>query len=195
MARVSQRSNAFDRRAAAVQAGVGAFADLGLTSAAVRRAAEDVGVSSAYLFRLFGSQRDYFLACLDHVESRMLETLDGGKLTAPEEALKPLGSAFREFAADGSVTGLWLQACAVARDDAEVARRCRQILAAGLRATAATGAPTERLGEFLARGTLVMTLQAIAADVRVDSDGAVAALLGEFPGDAPRPQAAAGESA
>jgi hypothetical protein len=192
---VPQRSSALDRSAAAVRAGVGAFADLGLSSAAVRRAADDVGVSSAYLFRLFGSQRDYFLACLDHVEERMLATLAGAAVVPDEDALGPLGGAFRQFAADGSVSGLWLQACAVARDDAEIARRCRQIMAGGLAAAAATGAPRERLGEFLARGALVMTLQAVGADLRVGSEGAVAALLREFVDEPGTPGAAVEDSA
>ena len=174
------RSSSVDRRAAAVRAGVGAFADLGLTSAAVRRAAEAVGVSSAYLFRMFGSQRDFFLACLDHVEEELLTTLTSAADSAADP-FAPLSAAFREFLGDGRVTGLWLQACAVARDDAEIARRCRRLLAAGLRAAAATtGASTDRLSGFLARGTLMMTLQAVAAPHDESLDGGVGAVLAEF---------------
>lgn len=175
---MSRREGSRDRRAEAVLAGVGAFADLGLTSAAVRRAAAEVGVSSAYLFRLFGSQRDFFLACLDRIEDAMLAAVSapapGGD---PEEALS---RSFREFVADGSVTGLWLQACAVARNDEEVARRCRRLMARGLRAVAAArGTEPGLLADVLARGALVMTLQALSVDLAVDLGAGVAALLAE----------------
>lgn len=162
-----------------------AFADLGLTSAAVRRAATEVGVSSAYLFRLFGSQREYFLACLDYVQVVVVAAIDSVSPVAgqsdPVDPRDPLGMVFREVVADGSVTGLWLQACAVARHDEEIARRCRRLMATCLRAAAgAAGVGPDRSGEFLARGTLLMTLQAVAADLRAGSEGGVAGILDEF---------------
>ncbi|QVQ50881.1 TetR family transcriptional regulator [Spiractinospora alimapuensis] len=171
------RSSSERRRAQAVASGIRAFADLGVTTAAMERIAGEVGVSSSYVFRLFGSKKAFFLACVDELETRVRVVFRGAAEHEPGDPLRAMGDGFRELVADGAVTGLWLQACALARGDAEVAARCRAVVADSLReAERLSGAPPEEAASFLADGALVMMLQSLGADLSHGSRAAVRAL-------------------
>jgi len=173
------RSTALQRRAEAIEAGMRVFADLGLTTAAVQRVADEIGVSQPYVFRLFGSKQAFFLACVDEVEGRIREAFRRAAAGATGDPLEAMGEGFRELVADGVVSGMWLQACALARGDGEVAARCRALLVGVLEeAGQLTRATSAELTQFLADGALVMLLQALGADLSGGSRAAVAALRG-----------------
>ncbi|QTX05579.1 hypothetical protein [Agromyces archimandritae] len=90
-----------------------------------------------------------------------------------------MGAAFRELVADGTVGGLWWQACTVARGDEEVAARCRSILTGVLHETGELTASTPaELASFLGRGLLVLQLQTLGVDLGRGSAAAVESLLG-----------------
>ena len=132
------------------------------------------------MLRLFGSQKAFFLACLDEMEVRVRDTFGVAAAVDRPEALDRMGDAFRDLASDGAIPGLWLRASALAREDKEVAARCRQLLAGVLdEASALSGADSHALADFLARGALVVFLQAIGADLSDGSAGAIGALLRE----------------
>jgi len=159
-----------------------AFADHGLTTAAIQRVADDIGVSQPYVFRLFGSKQAFFLACVDELETRIREVFVRAAATAPDDPMRAMGDGFRDLVADGVATGLWLQAIAVARSDADVAARCRALIAGVLRESERqTGAGPAALTGFLADGALVMLLQAVGADLTGGSRAAVARLRTEGP--------------
>lgn len=165
------------RRAQAVAAGLEAFADHGLTTAAIQRVAQRIGVSQPYVFRLFGSKRAFFLACLDELEERVVQTFTHAAERATDEPLEEMGAGFRSLLSDGVAGGLWLQACAVARADEVVAARCRELIANVMRVTHDhTGVDTDELAAFLGRGVLVAMLQALGVDLRDGSRAAVASL-------------------
>jgi AcrR family transcriptional regulator len=153
------------------------FADRGLTTSAVQRIADDIGVSQPYVFRLFGSKRALFLACLDELEARLVEVFRRTAAARPADSLPALRASFRQMIADGVVTGLWLQACAAARTDEVVAARCRSLIAAVLDETGRlTGATAEDLTAALANAALVVMLQALGVDLGVGSAAAVESL-------------------
>jgi AcrR family transcriptional regulator len=187
------RSTADRRRADAIASGMKVFADRGLTTAAVQRIADDIGVSQPYVFRLFGSKRALFLACLDELEARLREvfhrTVAARQADPPTarsaeaptarsaDSLPALRASFRQMIADGVVTGLWLQACAAARTDEVVAARCRSLIAAVLEETGhLTGATAEELTASLANAALVVMLQALGVDLGSGSAAAVESL-------------------
>jgi hypothetical protein len=88
-----------------------------------------------------------------------------------------MGAGFRELVADGVITGLWLQACAIARNDEQVAQRCRSLIAGALdEAEQLTDATAEDMARFAARGALVVLLQAVGADLTQGSLAAVDSL-------------------
>ncbi|WTX00883.1 TetR/AcrR family transcriptional regulator (plasmid) [Streptomycetaceae bacterium NBC_01309] len=177
---MATRSTAAQRRAEAIEAGMRVFADHGLTTTAVQRISDEIGVSQPYVFRLFGSKRAFFLACMDEMEARIRATFRASVAAAPDEPFEAMGSGFRQLVADGVVSGLWLQSCAAARADEAVAARCRLLLANVLEEVdQATGAGEEALAQFLATGSLVMVLQAVGADLSHDSRGAIDSIRAE----------------
>jgi AcrR family transcriptional regulator len=149
------------------------FADRGLTTGAIQRIADNIGVSRPYVFRLFGTKRALFLACLDELEGRLCEAFQQARLAQPHDPMPAVRASFRQFISDGVVTGLWLQACAAARADEVVAARCRCLIAAVLDEIGClTGATAETLADFLAYAAHGLTLQALGMDI--GADGAMA---------------------
>ena len=152
----------------AVDAGLRAFGEHGLTTIAVTQVAKEVGVSQPYIFRLFGSKRAFFLACMDELEARELAAFTGGAAT--DESFEEMGAVFRSLVGDGTLAGFSIQALALARSDAEVAERYLRMLSTTLRAVRErTGASGEELTHFLARGVLIVQLQALGVDVATTS--------------------------
>lgn len=171
------RTTAPHRRAQAVGAGLRAFADHGVVMAAVQQIADEVGVSQPYLFRLFGSKRGLFLACVDELEHRVRDGFRAAAATAGDRPFDEMGRGFRELVADGVLGGFWLQACATASSDEEVAARCRALLRDVLDdVELLSGAGADEVARFLADGALVVLLQAIGADLSGGSRAAVGAL-------------------
>lgn len=171
------RGTAESRRRQAVDAGLRAFGDHGLTTTAVTQVAKEVGVSQPYIFRLFGGKRDFFLACMDELEARELAAFTGGGGTG--ETFDEMGAVFRTLVGDGTLAGFSIQALAAARTDPEVAQRYLRMLTTTLRAVRErTGADGEALTLFLARGVLIVHLQALGVDVTtMSSTQAIEALL------------------
>lgn len=86
------------------------------------------------------------------------------------QSFEGLGSEFRSLVGDGTLAGFSIQALAVARTDPDVAQRYLRILATTLRAVHAhTGVTGDELAQFLARGVLIVHLQALGIDVTTKS--------------------------
>ncbi|MER7001026.1 TetR/AcrR family transcriptional regulator [Streptomyces sp. NPDC000410] len=174
---MGMRSTAAQRRVEAIEAGMRVFADHGLTTTAVQRIADEIGVSQPYVFRLFGSKRAFFLACMDEMEARVREVFRQTAAASPDEPFEAMGAGFRDLIADGVISGLWVQSCAAARADEVIAARCRTFVAGLLEEVdQATGAGADALAQFLATGALVMVLQAVGANLTEGSRGAIEAL-------------------
>lgn len=157
------RATAEVRRAQAVDAGLRAFGEHGLTTAAITEVAAAIGVSQPYIFRLFGGKREFFLACMDELEARELKAFTGSRA---EETFEEMGARFRGLVGDGTLGAFSIQALAAARTDTEIASRYLQLLSTTLRAVRErTDATAEQLTLFLARGALIVQLQALAVDV------------------------------
>lgn len=157
-----------------------AFADHGLTTSALQRVSDEIGISQPYVFRLFGSKRAFFLACLDELERRVRDVFREAAASSQSDPMAAMGAAFRELVADGVASGLWVQACATARADEHVAARCRALLSAVLAdAERLTGAAPHELAGFLADGALVVLLQALGVGLGGGSRAAVESLRAE----------------
>jgi AcrR family transcriptional regulator len=170
----TQRSTAPRRRSDAIDIGMRVFAEHGLTTASVQKVADTMGVSQPYVFRLFGSKRDFFLACVDEMEARIRQVLQQAAADSAADPLPAMRAGFRLMIADGVLTGLWLQACAAARSDEVVAARCRTVIGNILTESERLSAagPQEVRGA-LALGALIVMLQALGVDL---SDGSQAAI-------------------
>ncbi len=87
----AHRLTAVDRREAIVQAAMEAFADTGLHGTSTETIARNVGISQPYLFRLYGTKKELFLASIRRCFDDTLDSLPrGGRGGQPRHARDPL---------------------------------------------------------------------------------------------------------
>lgn len=151
------RHTAEERREEILRAAVVEFGRTGLHGTSTETIARAVGVSQPYLFRLFGSKKQLFIAAVnfgfDHTIAIMRAA--GESATDRHDAFLRIGDAYLELISDRRHLGIQLQAYASA-DDPEiqgvVRGRFGEMVEDILRFTNAT---PEQLAEFLGRGMLL----------------------------------------
>lgn len=157
-----KRVPAAERRDALIEAAVHHFAHGGLQGTKVSAIAADVGVAQPYVFSLFPTKRDLFLAaverCFEKVSALFEQAADDYDRNGPQEPeedkLKALGHSYmsrisenpdqlllqlQSYAACGDDEGIQL---AVRRNYARLVDLCRTV----------TGADDERLDQFFQMG-------------------------------------------
>ncbi len=167
--RPRKRVPAEQRRSALIAAAVHEFARGGMHGTPVERIARRVGVTQPYVFALFASKQDLFLAAVEEgfdrvgraFEAAAAEYTAGQGPQGCEDTLMAMGLAYRRLlATDRDCLMLQLHsyaACSEPRVRELVRRRYAQLvtLAAEL-----SGAERERIDQFFARG---MALNVAAA--------------------------------
>lgn len=103
---MSTRLTADERRARLVTTATVEFAERGQHGASTETIAEAAGISHAYLFRLFGTKKALFIACLDHACTQIGVTFEDaaeaharGDVDAPD-ALAAMGKAYSYMLVD-----------------------------------------------------------------------------------------------
>jgi len=105
---VRTRRSADERRVEIVALAIERFALSGYKGTSTDVIAREAGISQPYLFRLFNTKRELFLACHDVSEARILETFRAAAAAAAKgEVLAAMGRAYVELLADK--TGLLFQ--------------------------------------------------------------------------------------
>src|ERR687897_3947619 len=95
------RKSAEERREEILEVAVRHFAIGGLHGTSTESIAREAGISQPYLFRLFKTKRDLFLACYDVSHQRTLETFrSAGRGVPREERLMAMGKAYVALLAD-----------------------------------------------------------------------------------------------
>ncbi len=155
-----QRVPASERRDALVEAAVHEFAHGGLHGTPVDRIARRVGVAQPYVFSLFGSKRDLFLAAVDRCFERTAaafvraaEQFDPAKALPDTDVLTAMGHAYVEMlATERDYLMLQLQSYA-ACDDEAIRDRVRTNFARLVeQVQEISGADSERIDDFLRYG-------------------------------------------
>jgi AcrR family transcriptional regulator len=115
-ARMRQTSD--ERRDQVVEAAIREFAERGYEAASTAAIAERAGISQPYIYALFPSKRDLFLAAYDRVEGRIRATFREAAQGAasPKEALDRMGMTYPELIADRYQLLMQLQAYAASAD-------------------------------------------------------------------------------
>jgi len=157
-----RRVPAAERRDALIEAAVHHFAHGGLQGTKVSAIAADVGVAQPYVFSLFPTKRDLFLAavgrCFDKIsgffEAVSKEYDRNGPTEPDEDKLKAIGRRYMGAIAENPhVLLLQLQAYAACGDDpgiqTEVRRNYAQLVELVRRLT---GEDDERLDQFFQMG-------------------------------------------
>jgi AcrR family transcriptional regulator len=151
------------RREAVVAAALPHFARNGFRAASMEAIARDAGVSQPYLFRLFGTKRALFLACM----ARNLETVRGAFAEAaagvddPGERRGAMGRAYIALLGDRDQLLTQLQGYAACADP-EIREAVRwgfgELVALVARETGASG---PELWAFFAQGMLLNVAAAL----------------------------------
>jgi AcrR family transcriptional regulator len=165
-----------ERRETIIDAATIEFGAGGLDGTNVDSIARRVGVTQPYVFRLFGTKKALFLAC---VEVCFAETRDAFESAAAglsgEEALRAMGRAYGELLKDRSRLKLQLQSYA-ACDDPDVRRLVRRRYGELVELVErVTGGDTARVSAFFATGMMLNVLA--AGDLLGAKDGWAARLL------------------
>lgn len=157
------RMSADQRRAVVVRMAVEEFARGGFQGTSTGSIAARAGVSQPYLFRLFASKRDVFLAAADHCTLRAVrafrEAADGATGT---EALRAGERAWRLLVDEDYVFALQGQLHAAAASDEVIHAAAARHWALLRRTVAAvTDLPGADLDEFFGRMLLRSTVSAL----------------------------------
>ncbi|HEX8715236.1 MAG TPA: helix-turn-helix domain-containing protein [Solirubrobacteraceae bacterium] len=168
-----RRVPAAERREELIAAAVHEFAHGGLHGTPVERIARRVGVAQPYVFSLFPSKRDLFLAALQRGFERVADAFraaaadyDAGRAPADcDDALDAMGRAYKQLLVSDR-DYLMLQHQSYAACDDDVVRACVRRRYAELveLARELSRADPERLDDFFRHG---MALN-VAAALRVD---------------------------
>ncbi|HEY3727976.1 MAG TPA: TetR/AcrR family transcriptional regulator [Solirubrobacteraceae bacterium] len=155
-----QRVPASERRDALVEAAVHEFAQGGLHGTPVDRIARRVGVAQPYVFSLFGSKRELFVAAVERGFERLAECFTRGAaefdpaIALPDaDVLTAMGNAYAELLeSNRDYLMLQLQAYAACDDDLirDRVRGCYARLMAHVEEL--SDADSERIDEFFRYG-------------------------------------------
>jgi AcrR family transcriptional regulator len=165
------RQTAEARRAAVLEAATHEFAQHGLHGASTDAIARRAGISQPYLFRLFGSKKELFLAVNEACFAETLETFrQAASGKSGEEALRAIGEAYRGLLAeDRTMLQGQLQAYAASVNDEVV----RESTARGYGrlvdyVETVSGADRQTIAMFFATGMLLNVL--VAMDYTLGAD-------------------------
>jgi AcrR family transcriptional regulator len=175
-----QRVPAAERRDALITAAIEEFAMGGLHGTPVDRIARRVGVAQPYVFSLFPTKRDLFIAACERGFQMVMDLFSAQaaefKLQHPdgdyprEELLAWLGDSYIELLATNRTKLMFqLQAYAACSDEAIRERVSAAYERLGLHVREITGATEDEVNEFLSHG---MWLNVQAAIGRADLEAA-----------------------
>jgi AcrR family transcriptional regulator len=150
------RQTAAERRVAVLDAATHEFGLRGLHGASTENIARAAGISQPYLFRLFGSKKELYLAasqrCTDELYAVFAKAAEGH---SGEDVLHAMGAAYTEIMQDHDRLMLMLKSW-TSCDDPDIAR----VVRSGWRnlvdlAEHASGEPAEVVSRFFADGMLI----------------------------------------
>ena len=150
------RQTAEERREQVVEAAIREFAEAGYAAASTAAIAERAGISQPYIYALFPSKRDLFLAAHDRVIGRIRASFREAARGEPDPCgpLHQMGHTYPELIADRYELLMQLQ-CYAAAGDPEIRRHVAhsfQALADDIGRL--SGASAREVAEFLAAGML-----------------------------------------
>jgi AcrR family transcriptional regulator len=163
MSATATRQTADERREQIIAAAFTAFADTGLVGTSTEVIADMAGISQPYLFRLFGTKKDLYIASVGRCYRDTLELFQrAAEGRRGEEALHAIGQAYMEQLETNRV---WLRAQMqgyAASEDPDIRRVVREgfgDLVAYVRRV--SGADWPVIWQFFATGMLLNVLSSM----------------------------------
>ena len=155
-----------DRRREIVEAAIREFAVGGFHGTPVDAIAKQVGVSQPYLFQLFGTKKELFIAAVRRAFERTVAAFrtaaaNAGEDAGTEDVLMSMGLAYHQLLADRRLLMMQMQAYVACEDEdiREVVRE--EMLRLVSFVQSASGAPEAAIREWLAYGMLMNVVAAM----------------------------------
>lgn len=162
MTQTRTRKSAEERREEIVRAAFAHFAQSGYNGASTDAIARDAGISQPYLFRLFGTKRDLFLACHERSNARIRQTFERAAQGVPrEERLREMGRAYNELLADRDALLFQMQSYAACSDPVIQARVREDYGKVVETVTRISGATPPEILQFFSFGMLLNVIAAL----------------------------------
>jgi AcrR family transcriptional regulator len=156
------RKSADERREEIVALAIEQFAIGGYRGTSTEAIARAAGISQPYLFRLFGTKRDLFLACHEVCDARIIETFRAAARGVPRsEALRAMGRAYVDLLADRTMLLFQMQSYAACSDPV-----IQDSVRAGYgeivkEVTRLSGARPEEVWQFFSHGMLLNVIASL----------------------------------
>jgi AcrR family transcriptional regulator len=154
---VTERKSAEERREQILEAALAEFAAHGLEGGSTEAIARAVGISQPYVFRLFGTKKELFIATVERCMRGTLEMFHTASAGLKgEEALRAIGDAYVErLASDPTYLHSQMQAYA-ASDDPQIREAVRKGYGELVEyVERVSGQPPDRVSRFFAKGMLL----------------------------------------
>ena len=124
---VSARMTASERRTTVLAAAITEFARSGYSGTSTDAIATRAGISQPYLFRLFGTKKDLFVATYELVSDRIIAAMTrAGTGRDGQEAMEAMGEAYSALLQDPELLQVQLHGFAAAPSDPDIAATCRR---------------------------------------------------------------------
>ena len=163
------RRSSAERREAIIDAAAAEFAVGGLHGTSTHAIARRAGISQPYVFQLFGSKKDLFLAACARSFGRVRAAFSAAVAERPGEPLDAMGAAYLGLLRDREDLLTQLQAYA-ASSDPEVRRAVRGQFAELARLVQGlSGARPEAVRRFLAHGVFLGVCAALDLPAEPDA--------------------------
>jgi AcrR family transcriptional regulator len=140
-----------------LEAALGVFAERGLSGASTDEIARKAGISQPYLFRLFHTKKELFMASVERCFGETLETFQhAAEGKTGEEALHAMGQAYGELIRSNPNRLRAQMQTYAACDDQDVCAAARKGFGTLVEfVEQASGVDTDALSHFFAKGMLI----------------------------------------
>jgi AcrR family transcriptional regulator len=156
------RKSAEQRREEIIALAIEQFALGGYRGTSTDAIAREAGISQPYLFRLFKTKRDLFLACHDVSHGRILGTFQAAARGVPQkDVLRAMGKAYVELLGDRTQLLFQMQAYAACSDPVIQARVRERYGDVVKEVTRLSGAAPEEVFQFFSHGMLLNVIASL----------------------------------
>lgn len=160
---VSNRQTAAERRVAVLAAAITEFAKSGYAGTSTEAISSRAGISQPYLFRLFGTKKELFIATHAQVGDRIVKELSAAaKGLNRDDAMHAMGMAYVQLMQDREFLQVQMHGYAAATSDPEIAAACRKVFEdLWFKVHDEFGFTPEMIQDFFAHGMLMSVMSAI----------------------------------
>ncbi|HUQ22078.1 MAG TPA: TetR/AcrR family transcriptional regulator [Gaiellaceae bacterium] len=162
MSATTTRQTAEGRREAVLTAAADEFSRKGLHGASTDAIAKEAGISQPYLFRLFGTKKELYLATTARAMEETYQAFErAARGKSGADALHAMGEAYSGLIEDRERLQLMLQ-CFAGCEDADVRASVRRVWRELVDLVERTsGEPPEVVSTFFAKGMLLNVMNAM----------------------------------